>query len=106
MLFLVPCPCFYWFGISWLSYWLCRTLLDARVKIGKMDDGARIHVVSQLIQETMDIAKSMLAASMVEKGKKPESTISESSVQGLLQRDRVVAAVQLYLIISKLSNQG
>jgi len=68
------------------------------VKIGKLDDGARIHVVSRLIQETINIGKSMLATSLVEKGKKLESTISESSVQSLLQRDRVVAAVQLYPI--------
>jgi len=37
-----------------------------------MDDEVRYHVISQLIQETMDIGKSMLATSMVERGKKPD----------------------------------
>jgi len=41
------------------------TLLDARVKIGKMDDGGRNHVIFQLIQGTIYIGKSMLATSMV-----------------------------------------
>lgn len=71
----------------------CRTLLDARAKLGKLDDGARIHIISRLIQETIDIGKYMLVTSMVEKGKKADLTISESSVQSLLQRDRIVAAV-------------
>lgn len=55
-----------------------------------MDDGARVHVISKLIQESIEIGKSMLATSMVEKEKKLES---DSSVQSLLQRERVVAAV-------------
>lgn len=66
------------------------TLLDAREQIGNMDDGARVHVISKLIQESIEIGKSMLATSMVEKEKKLES---DSSVQSLLQRERVVAAV-------------
>jgi hypothetical protein len=35
----------------------------------------------------------MLAASVVEKGKKPESSISEFSVHSLLQRDGVTYVV-------------
>jgi hypothetical protein len=73
--------------------------LDARVQIGTMDDGARFHVVSQLIRETVEIAKSMLATSMVDKEKLQESTPSESSVHSLLQRDRVASAVQFLLLV-------
>jgi hypothetical protein len=79
--------------------YLSRTLLDARVQIGTMDDGARFHVVSQLIRETVEIAKSMLATSMVDKEKLQESTPSESSVHSLLQRDRVASAVQFLLLV-------
>lgn len=68
--------------------------MDARVQVGTMDDGARLHIVSQLIRETVEIAKSMLATSMVEKEKSQESTPSESSVHSLLHRDRIASAVQ------------
>ena len=73
------------------------------MKIGKMNDGARVHVVSLLIHETIAVGKSMLVTSMVEKGKEPESSVSESSVHSPLQPDRVVVAVRMYPIWANIS---
>ncbi len=69
-----------------------RTLLDARAHVGYKDHGARLHVVSQLIQETVESGKTMLANSLPDKESNWEESTT-SSVHKLLQQERLVAAV-------------
>lgn len=73
------------------------SLLDARAQVGSQDDGARFHVISHLIRETVKYGKSMLAMSIADRDnmEDPSSSLSEAgSVNSLLQKDRVVAAVK------------
>ncbi|KAH9329817.1 hypothetical protein KI387_001925, partial [Taxus chinensis] len=73
------------------------SLLDARAQIGSFDDGARFHVISQLIRESVRHGKSMLAMSIADRdnSEDPINTLNEtSSVNSLLHRERVVAAVR------------
>ncbi|BBM99563.1 hypothetical protein MPTK1_1g22060 [Marchantia polymorpha subsp. ruderalis] len=72
------------------------SLLEARSEIGALDDGARFYVVSQLIRETMDLGKNMLASSLGNKDVIQDITPhpNESAVQSLLQRERITAAVR------------
>ncbi|XP_057837661.2 BEACH domain-containing protein B isoform X1 [Cryptomeria japonica] len=73
------------------------SLLDARAQVGSLDDGARFHVISQLIRESVRHGKSMLAMSIADRdnSEDPSSMLNETgSVNSLLQRDRVVAAVR------------
>lgn len=75
---------------------LFRTLVDARAQIGAMDNGARYLVVSQLIRETMEGGKNMLATSLADKDKTcEENSTSEFPLHNLLQQDRVMSAVWL-----------
>jgi hypothetical protein len=71
---------------------LLWTLLDARAHVGYKDHGARLHVVSQLIQETVESGKTMLANSLPDKESNWEESTT-SSVHKLLQQERLVAAV-------------
>eukprot|EP01018_Ginkgo_biloba_P014188 Gb_28819 [translate_table: standard] len=73
------------------------SLLDARAQVGSLDDGARFHVISQLIRETVRHSKSMLAMSIASKdnSEDPSCNLNEAgSVHSLLQRDKVLAAVR------------
>lgn len=79
---------------------VCRILLFVRSQYGMLDDGARFHLLSHLIRETVNIGKSMLATSIVSR----EDTMDPSynskdagSIQNLIQKDRVLAAVCLML---------
>lgn len=73
-----------------------RALLAVRSQYGMLDDGARFHVVSHFIRETVNIGKSMLASSLVGKDdlSDPSSNFKETgSIQNIIQKDRVLAAV-------------
>ncbi len=74
---------------------MTRTLLDARTQIGSMDEGARFHVVSQLIREIVEGGKAMLATSLMDKDKPHDDVItaSDAALHSLLQQDRILAAV-------------
>ncbi|XP_057426071.1 BEACH domain-containing protein B isoform X2 [Lotus japonicus] len=76
-----------------LTIWV---LLFVRSQYGMLDDGARFHLLSHLIRETVNIGKSMLATSIVSR----DDTLDPSynfkdagSIQNLIQKDRVLAAV-------------
>ncbi|CAK9883045.1 unnamed protein product [Sphagnum jensenii] len=75
---------------------LLWTLLDARTQIGSMDEGARFHVVSQLIREIVEGGKAMLATSLMDKDKPNDDVItaSDAALHSLLQQDRILAAVK------------
>ncbi|MED6216742.1 hypothetical protein PIB30_010777 [Stylosanthes scabra] len=72
------------------------SLLAIRAQYGMLDDGARIHLLSHLIRETINIGKSMLATSIVSWDDSMDSTHNSKdagSIQNLIQKDRVLAAV-------------
>jgi hypothetical protein len=60
-----------------------------------MDEGARFHVVSQLIREIVEGGKAMLATSLMDKDKPHDDVItaSDAALHSLLQQDRILAAV-------------
>ncbi|KAH0942843.1 hypothetical protein HID58_002480 [Brassica napus] len=71
-------------------------LLYVRSQYGKLDDGARFHVISHLIRETVSCGKSILATSGMSKDDSSESggIFKEvGSIQNLIHKDRVLAAV-------------
>lgn len=73
-----------------------RVLLFVRSQYGMLDDGARFHLLSHLIRETVNIGKSMLATSLVSRDDTldPNYNLKDAgSIQNLIQRDRVLAAV-------------
>ncbi|KAH7567643.1 hypothetical protein JRO89_XS07G0111300 [Xanthoceras sorbifolium] len=60
------------------------------------DDGSRFHVIAHLIRETVNCGKSMLAISIVGRDDSSESGSNSketSSIQNLIQKDRVLAVV-------------
>lgn len=62
-----------------------------------LDDGARFHVISHLIRETVNCGKSMLATSIAGRDDSSDSgsNLKESgTVQNLIHKDRVLAAVR------------
>nr|XP_011458851.1 PREDICTED: BEACH domain-containing protein lvsC isoform X3 [Fragaria vesca subsp. vesca] len=71
-------------------------LLVVRSQCGMLDDGARFHVISHLIRETVSFGKSMLASSIMGRDDSLDSSsnVKETgSIHNLIQRDRVLAAV-------------
>ncbi|KAL9310011.1 BEACH domain-containing protein B [Arabidopsis thaliana] len=71
-------------------------LLYVRSQYGKLDDGARFHVISHLIRETVSCGKSILATSGMNKDDSSDSggIFKEmGSIQNLIHKDRVLAAV-------------
>ncbi|XAR62070.1 hypothetical protein NMG60_11016665 [Bertholletia excelsa] len=70
-------------------------LLAVKSQYGMLDDGARFHVISHLIRETVNCSKSMLATSIMGRdestdlGSNPKET---GTLQNLIQKDRVLAA--------------
>lgn len=71
-------------------------LLSVRSRYGMLDDGARFHVISHVIRETVNCGKSMLATSIAGRDDPSDSgSISKerSTIQNLIQKDRVLAAV-------------
>lgn len=76
-----------------------RALLAVRSQYGMLNDGTRFHVISHLIRETVNCGKSMLASSIMGRDDSDSgSSVRESgSIQNLIQKDRVLAAVSLLL---------
>ncbi|XP_059637635.1 BEACH domain-containing protein B [Cornus florida] len=71
-------------------------LLVVRSQYGMLDDGARIHVISHLIRETINCGKSMLANSIVGRDDLSDSSSNPKetgTIHNLIQNDRVIAAV-------------
>ncbi|OUZ99745.1 BEACH domain [Macleaya cordata] len=80
---------------SRLQY-LIWSLLTARLQYGMLDDGARFHVISQLIRETVNCGKFMLATSIMGKDDPSDSGSNRKeagTIHALIQKDRVLAAV-------------
>lgn len=71
-------------------------LITVRSQYGMLDDGARFHVISHLIREVVNCGKSMLATSIAGSNDSSESgshAKETGSIQNLIQKDRVLAAV-------------
>ncbi|XP_038974912.1 BEACH domain-containing protein B isoform X5 [Phoenix dactylifera] len=71
------------------------TLLAVRSQYGMLDDGARFHVISHLILETVSCGKSMLATSIMGRDDSVEvrsNTKEAGFIFNLIQRDRVFAS--------------
>jgi hypothetical protein len=80
-----------------------RALLAVRSQFGMLNDGARFHVISHLIRETVNCGKSLLATSIVGRDDSSDSGSNSKetgSIHNLLQKDRVLAAVSLKSCIS------
>ncbi|KAG9149665.1 hypothetical protein Leryth_017584 [Lithospermum erythrorhizon] len=72
------------------------SLLTVRSRYGMLDDGARFHVISRLIRETVNSGKSMLANSMVVSNEFPDSGSNDKdsgTIHNLIQKDLVLVAV-------------
>ncbi|XP_010254571.1 PREDICTED: BEACH domain-containing protein B isoform X2 [Nelumbo nucifera] len=72
------------------------SLLTVRSQYGMLDDGARFHVISHLIRETVNCGKSMLATGIVGRDDSSDSgsNVKEANTfHGLIQKDRVLTAV-------------
>lgn len=72
------------------------SLLAVRSEYGVLDDGARLHVISHLIRETINCGKSMLASSIVGRDDSSDTGSNSkdtSSIHSIIQKDRVLAAV-------------
>ncbi|EFJ19512.1 hypothetical protein SELMODRAFT_110788, partial [Selaginella moellendorffii] len=65
-------------------------LLDARSQVENMDDGTRSHVLSQLIEELIEIGKVI---GLVDKEKRTEETM-KNDPYSFLQQDKVKALVR------------
>ncbi|KAG9440194.1 hypothetical protein H6P81_020359 [Aristolochia fimbriata] len=83
------------------------SLLTLRSQYGTMDDGARFHVISHLIRETVNCGKSMLATAILGKDDSTDSAgnLQEAgTIHSLIQKDRLLSAVveeTRYMKISK-----
>uniref|UniRef100_J3L9U4 BEACH domain-containing protein n=2 Tax=Oryza brachyantha TaxID=4533 RepID=J3L9U4_ORYBR len=74
---------------------LIWSLLRVRSQYGELDDGARSHVMSPLIFETLIHGKSLLATPMLARDDSTEANSNKDSgfVLNFVQKDRVLAAV-------------
>ncbi|KAJ8762560.1 hypothetical protein K2173_007999 [Erythroxylum novogranatense] len=71
-------------------------LLAVRSQYGVLEDGARFHVISHLIRETVNCGKSMLATTIVvgDDASDSGSNLKDTgSIHNIIQKDRVLAAV-------------
>ncbi|XBI45636.1 hypothetical protein VPH35_110081 [Triticum aestivum] len=75
-------------------HFIIWSLLRVRSHYGELDDGARFHVISHLILETVIYGKSMLATSILGKDDSAEANSNKESgfILNLVQKDRVLAA--------------
>ncbi|CAM0946806.1 unnamed protein product [Alopecurus aequalis] len=73
-------------------HFLIWSLLRVRSRYGELDDGARFHVMSHLILETVIYGKSMLASNMVGRDDSAEANSNKESgfILNLVQKDRVL----------------
>lgn len=78
-----------------------RTLLCVRSQYGMLDDGARFHVISHLIRETVNCGKSILATSIVARDDSSDSGSNPreaGKIHNLIQKERVISSVRLTLL--------
>ncbi|CAM8878100.1 unnamed protein product [Rhodiola kirilowii] len=71
-------------------------LLSVRSQYGMIEDGARFHVISHLIRETVICGKSLLASSIAGMDESSDPGYSDketSTIQSLIQADKVLAAI-------------
>ncbi|XP_051118042.1 BEACH domain-containing protein B isoform X2 [Andrographis paniculata] len=71
-------------------------LLAVRSQYGILDGGARFHVISSLIRETISCGKSMLASSVMDGDDLPDLSCSSkegNSIFNFIQKDRLLSAV-------------
>lgn len=72
-----------------------------------LDDGARIHVISHLIRETINCGKSMLATSIMDRDGLSDSSCNSkegTSIRNLIQKDRLLSAVSTKITLSHFLN--
>ncbi|KAJ4830317.1 hypothetical protein Tsubulata_011294 [Turnera subulata] len=85
-------------------------LLGVRSQYGVLDDGARFHVVSHLIRETVKCGKSMLVTSIASREDSDSgSNMKETSaIYNLIQRERVLAAAsdEARYIVASISDRS
>lgn len=91
-----------WEDLTYVKSSVCfmmdRFLLTVRSQYGMLDDGARFHVISHLILETLNFGKSMLVSSILGREESFEvssNAMDAGSIFNLIQKDRVLAAVSL-----------
>jgi hypothetical protein len=83
---------------------LYRSLLIVRSQYGQLDDGARFHVFSHLILETIIYGKSMLVTNILGRDDPVDINNKETGfILSFIQKDRVLAAVCFYAFSSFLS---
>lgn len=71
-----------------------RSLLAVRSQYEASDDGARFHVISQLIRETVNNTKFVLATSIIGRDDMSDSNQKEpGTIHNLIQNEQVIAAV-------------
>ncbi|XP_031393123.1 BEACH domain-containing protein B isoform X2 [Punica granatum] len=71
-------------------------LLAVRSRYGMLDDGARFHIISHLIRETVNCGKSILATSIAGRDDSSDSgsnSKESGTIHSLIQKDRVLTAV-------------
>ncbi|KAK9271394.1 hypothetical protein L1049_026984 [Liquidambar formosana] len=71
-------------------------LIAVRSQYGNLEDGARFHVISHVIRETVNCGKSMLATTIVSRDDSSDSGSNAKetgTIHNLIQKDRVLAAV-------------
>ncbi|XP_023157987.1 BEACH domain-containing protein B isoform X1 [Zea mays] len=75
-------------------HFLIWSLLRVRSQYGQLDDGARFHVMSHLILETVIYGKSMLTTNIVGRDDSTEANNSKEAgfILNLVQKDRVLTA--------------
>ncbi|XP_039804100.1 BEACH domain-containing protein B-like isoform X5 [Panicum virgatum] len=75
-------------------HFLIWSLLIVRAQYGQLDDGARFHVFSHLILETIIYGKSMLVTNILGRDDSTEVTNNKETgfILSFIQKDRVLAA--------------
>lgn len=86
-------------------------LLAVKSKYGMLNDGARFHVISHLIRETVNCGKSVLATSIVGRDDSSDSVNNPKeigAIHNLIQKDRVLAAAsdEVKYIKTSATDQG
>lgn len=77
-------------------FFVYRGLLAVRSQYGMQDDGARFHVISHMIRETVNCGKSILVTSIIGRDESADSGSNAKetgTLHNLIQKDRVCAAV-------------
>lgn len=94
-----------------LLFGLYRSLLIVRSQYGQLDDGARFHVLSHLILETVIYGKSMLVTNILGRDDSVEVKNNKETgfILSFIQKDRVLAAVcffTLFLLCLHVQNEN